>query len=286
MHRQPKLRKFLTKVLAVPPPEFTLKPLYWGAKSRSIKEKLEAVQPVSFAKKFIITLTNLSMSVESANRCLESAEAYGERENIEVFDAIDKFESENFFAANNLKWDATSNDFRSLKSAAMGCFASHYSLWRKCEELGAPIIIMEHDAIFQRSVPSVRFTDVVYLSERLAQSGNQYTNYMQKKIFDKGKATDGEFYYPYPHLYGTECYGITPLGARKLIDAAESQPVFYADQFIRKSIVDIIFYIPSIAKSVSSFTTIWDEQTHYLQHIEFTDRETTWKTYRRNLPGL
>ncbi|OBX11186.1 glycosyl transferase [Gallibacterium salpingitidis] len=36
---------------------------------------------------------------------------------------------------------------RNLSIGELGCFASHYSLWKKCTELNTPIIILEDDVI-------------------------------------------------------------------------------------------------------------------------------------------
>lgn len=35
-----------------------------------------------------------------------------------------------------------------------GCFLSHFELWMKCVKLNQPILILEHDAIFIRELPS------------------------------------------------------------------------------------------------------------------------------------
>jgi len=50
------------------------------------------------------------------------------------------------------------------RPGVVGCFYSHYALWRKCIELGEPIMIFEDDVKFYRKYEPVDFEGVLILS--------------------------------------------------------------------------------------------------------------------------
>jgi GR25 family glycosyltransferase involved in LPS biosynthesis len=50
------------------------------------------------------------------------------------------------------------------RPGVVGCFYSHYALWKKCVELGEPIMIFEDDVKFYRGYYPVTFDGVLILS--------------------------------------------------------------------------------------------------------------------------
>lgn len=50
------------------------------------------------------------------------------------------------------------------RPGVIGCFYSHYKLWKKCQELDEPIMIFEDDVKFFRGYYPVEFEDVLILS--------------------------------------------------------------------------------------------------------------------------
>ena len=128
----------------------------------------------------------------------------------------------------------------------MGCFASHFSLWRKCIELGQPIIILEHDAIFVSQIPSLRFKHINSLS---------YSSDWDSQIV-KYPRRNGENYYPFACLRGAGSYAITPEGAHLLVEDAHHGVAFAVDNFIRLSIVNIVEYYPSPIHQMTYFSSI------------------------------
>lgn len=50
------------------------------------------------------------------------------------------------------------------RPGVVGCFYSHYALWKKCVELGEPIMIFEDDVKFYRGWNPVEFQGVLILS--------------------------------------------------------------------------------------------------------------------------
>ena len=102
-------------------------------------------------KTFIITLLQNKHSVESAERARQSAVDVGYRETIETFEAITPDLWEEI-----LPYDNNFDNYARPDNVG-ACFASHYLLWQKCIELGEPILILEHDAIFVDNIPDIDF---------------------------------------------------------------------------------------------------------------------------------
>ena len=208
-------------------------------KKRNIGTRLalRTSKAVSPYKKFLITLTDTPLSVKSAERCIESAKRYGEDYNLEIMPAVSKSESVEFFIRNNLTFQAARSSPETLKTLAqMGCFASHFKLWRRCVELGKPVIALEHDAVFRAPVPDMRFKHVIVLSS--------YHWRMISISKANSARTRGEKFHYKKHLYGTHAYAITPEGARRLIGAARKELLEPVDWFMHKKHVSILCYYP------------------------------------------
>jgi len=60
---------------------------------------------------------------------------------------------------------ALGDDFEKMqRPGVIGCFYSHYSLWKKCIELNEPIMIFEDDVKFYRTWNPIEWNDVLILS--------------------------------------------------------------------------------------------------------------------------
>jgi hypothetical protein len=97
---------------------------------------------------FIIHLPNVPISVQLAERCLETCESVGQK--AELFEGFDGT-SGNIKVPKHLenqswiKWLKVTDHFQS--STEIACSLSHIALWVKCMEEDRPLIILEHDAI-------------------------------------------------------------------------------------------------------------------------------------------
>ena len=196
-------------------------------------------------RKFLITLVDMPQSVQSAQRCIESASRYGEERHLEIMPAVDKFHSEAFFRKHGLIWiERYSLQINPL--AAMGCFASHYKLWSHCVETGDPIIVLEHDAEFVRSIPELRFRDVAVLaSGRGRHNIGRVLPFLGSEVSHEGR-----------HLCGAHAYAITPEGAQKLIAQASRQFLPPADCFVHKRNINIIACEPYPLRAVRGYSSI------------------------------
>ena len=91
-----------------------------------LRMNIEGVKPVVPVKKYIITLLKIPRSCTAAKECVASARLYEEDNNIEVFPAIDIYQSIEFFKEHGLVWMYPEDNTIPYTRAAMGAFASHF----------------------------------------------------------------------------------------------------------------------------------------------------------------
>ncbi len=238
---------------------------FWvETRTLGVRTRLQTVTPVRPTKKFVITLTELPQSVQVAERCIESAKRYGEHHGLEIMPAVDKFRAPDFLTQHGLSWHhiTLSDDI----PPEMGCFASHYKLWQRCVELGEPIIVLEHDAIFRSPIPPLRFKHVILLSKPAHNLGAY-------KLEAVRSPKPREIFYPMNMLAGAHCYAITPRGAEFLVDAARRKLITAADLFINKHHLDILYYHPYLVDFSCDFST------HVTHHPGDPTSEEVWAKY-------
>ena len=189
-------------------------------------------KPVIPSKKLLITLTDMPASVRMAKRCIESAKQHGENHNLEILPEANKLESRDFFIRHHLTWCWWAGGDT---LAAMGCFASHFKLWLRCMDLGEPVIVLKHNALFRAPIPTLKFRHVLILS------GPRNAT-ITSSVFAACKK--GIVFYPHDCLLGMGAYAITPEGAHRLVKAAKEELLRPVDRFIRKELVSILYYTP------------------------------------------
>ena len=95
------------------------------------------------------------------------------------------------------------------KPGVLGCFYSHYSLWKKCIELNEPIYIFEDDVIFVRNFTPVDFNHVLIVA-----LGKTYYKTKYKEEFENPTKQPRRRKWPHPSMPGAVGYGITPNAAK------------------------------------------------------------------------
>lgn len=141
------------------------------------------------------------------------------------------------------------------------CSLNHYRLFKKCLELNEPIAIIEHDSRCIGDWTDVQFDDVLILNALSAldqpilapvlQQNKQFRNNPTKGIHDVrftglqynliDLALKGQYTMP-----GTGAYGITPLGASKMIAVYEQIGWDQSDFIINTGYVRIQTLIPEL----------------------------------------
>lgn len=192
---------------------------------------------------YVITVMDNDKSVEAAKRCIKSAEKF----NVECHhfaattpkdDIKKKFEAEGI---NPKRFDEQYSRLENCMSA----FFSHYSLWKKCIEMGQQITIFEHDAVVVDRIPDfIDFKGAVNLGKP------SYGNFKTPKKMGVSTLTSKE-YFP-----GAHAYRITSSAAKILVAHAKenAEPT---DVFLRKeNFAWLEEYYPWPVECQDYFTTI------------------------------
>lgn len=120
------------------------------------------------------------------------------------------------------------------RPGVIGCFYSHYTLWKKCVELGEPIMIFEDDVKFYRGWHPVDWEGVLILS--LGKSS--FLNEPYKTYLEKPAGTPQPMPWRQYSMPGASGYAIKPDAALGLCKAYKDY--FYpADNAINKSITTL-----------------------------------------------
>lgn len=123
---------------------------------------------------FIIYMPNVPISVQMAERCLESCKNVDQK--VELFEGFDGTSGEvkipkHLENQSWIKWLKVTDHFQSPTEVA--CSLSHIALWVKCMEEDRPLIILEHDSIVVKPYNYHPFYNIIsYLGchEQLGQN--------------------------------------------------------------------------------------------------------------------
>jgi GR25 family glycosyltransferase involved in LPS biosynthesis len=172
-------------------------------------------------KSFIIHLSKIPSSLRSAIKSQEELTKIGI--DAELFegtygnDAIKIFQQENRLVHPiNFKGVQTLPDEidKIMKPGVMGCFYSHYRLWKKCVDLNETICIFEDDLQIVRPLIKVEFDEVLVLALGPTKR-RKYEEYYLKNPTGTPRAEK----YTNASMPGTPGYMINPVAATKLLEA-------------------------------------------------------------------
>ena len=148
----------------------------------------------------------------------------------------------------------------------LGCFLSHYFLWKMSAERNIPIGVLEYDAVFVKPLPAnilSTFDDYLNLDYTrhthlgLASNGSEYLkqidlekdNELEIKSLVENTKTKHKHHFKYinnNHIKGAFGYIIKPSGASKLINATIEHGILPADVQPNLLYCDIKYTAPSI----------------------------------------
>jgi glycosyl transferase family 25 len=102
----------------------------------------------------------------------------------------------------------------------IGCFASHYLLWRQCVEARQPLVIMEDDVLVDdgfvralNAVPSLLSTYPLLRLGLVSEGPNSAPILVTPDGFEVVSLA--------PEAYGTQCYAVSDEGAKVLLEHAD-----------------------------------------------------------------
>ncbi|MCL9780338.1 glycosyltransferase family 25 protein [Vibrio sp. S4M6] len=140
----------------------------------------------------------------------------------------------------------------------VGCYASHYLLWKKCIELNEPIIILEDDISlcqsFSTSIDKVEKFTSKYGFLRLEAEAMPKRG--ESHIVESGLDYDIRFISD--NTRGAIAYSISPIAARKLVQKSQSWSVpvdTYMGAYYKHGVPSYLLS-PSLAYHPGSFSTI------------------------------
>ena len=123
------------------------------------------------------------------------------------------------------------------RPGVVGCFYSHYGLWKKCVELNEPIMIFEDDVKFYRKYEPVDFDGVLILS--LGKSS--YMTDPQKTYLENPTGVPKIVKWVNFSMPGASGYAITPDAAKGLVKFYRSY-WYPADNAINQFITPIYLH--------------------------------------------
>ncbi len=118
-------------------------------------------------KAWVIAIRGLPFSEQLAARCIRSAAEFGQL--VRCFPAVDRYAAPAAMTLAELQLNrriyASISDVPVgdrdtiprgnwwLTTPELGCFMSHFNLWKRCVDLNEPILVLEHDAVVLAPVP-------------------------------------------------------------------------------------------------------------------------------------
>ncbi|WP_161957122.1 glycosyltransferase family 25 protein [Aestuariivirga litoralis] len=149
---------------------------------------------------------------------------------------------------------------RPMTRGEVGCFASHYLLWERCVQVGAPIVVMEDDVILADGIG-----EAVEIAQQLVAN---HDFLRLSGVVDVPRVTLAADLAPPWRLVrflagplGTQCYVIAPRAAQALLDKA-TQWLMPVDNYI-----DAFWLHGVISKGLEPFRARHDDS----QQSEISD---------------
>lgn len=249
-------------------------------------------------KAFVITLSKVAKSVESAEVARKSAVDHGL--DVEIFDAVSREQSRGLMEELGLRvrecGDAT-GDYEAM----LGCFLSHYSLWQRCCELETPLVILEHDAVV--TLPILKET---LQGHALVNLGKPHYGRLKRprsfqfwigaifRLFQK-KSPEVYSLFSRTHMPGTHGYYVEPKGAKKLIEVAHQLGIRPADLYmVNREFPFIEELYPWCVEARPKFSSIQknqseiirrDQRDHQVDKDQFLTADEIWNEKGHRPPG-
>lgn len=209
-------------------------------------------------KCYIIRLEENEHSCEMAKQCKEQAALFGIR--AEYFKAINGLDVEQHYAETGVP--RPRKNFKKGRPGVLGCFFSHYYLWKMCAEQTQPYCILEHDGYFLRPITneildsfddilkldnndpySSRYNQIIEEETPLPVQIKKYVNPNPKAMHKIGTGN---------YFKGAYSYILKPSGAKKLLDFIHlnenekgHRP---ADQQIGDAVLNTWVTVPTVAR--------------------------------------
>lgn len=203
-------------------------------------------------KGYVITISDIPRSVDSAKRCVSSAKRYGFE--VQPFWATcPRHDPEGYAKSEGIPTEG----FKEVYSRYINClsaFCSHYRLWQKAYTENETLMVLEHDAYFVNEIPSTPFGGIMSFGKP------SYGKYITPQLLGRNKLISKQY------LPGAHAYAVTPFAAEKLINKAK-ECASPTDVFISNQNFDCIEeYYPWPVEARDSFSTIQKQRGCMAKH--------------------
>ena len=244
-------------------------------------------------KAYVIHIPTSQPSVDSANRVIETAKQHGVE--VEPWVGVHRDGSFRKLYGEGLRLIEVDRwEQNAYLDCIVGCFMSHYSLWKESVRTNERIMVLEHDARFIHDYKDIEFEGILNIGRPLW--GDWFVHKEDGiHIRDLSKCTK-------PHkddcvldqdewcqcernwIIGAHSYVISPNTAKQLIEVAHQDGVLPADVFLRTRYVPVADYLPYCTWQHQHFTMIqrdftgeewWDEKISY--ESNWVSGEDAWK---------
>ncbi|KGQ52452.1 glycosyl transferase [Gallibacterium anatis 10672-6] len=161
---------------------------------------------------------------------------------------------------------------RNLSLGELGCYASHYSTWKKCLELNQPIIVLEDDVTILEN-----FKDIYTNAERIIQKYDFVWLHKNHRSDDKvivesiDAFSIAKFYRDY---FCAQGYLITPKSAKQLLTYCEEWIYPVDDQmgrFYENKIENYAIY-PACIDHIASMESLIGDDRRGKKKLSFTSK--------------
>lgn len=198
-----------------------------------------------------VFIVSLAGALERRKQMQSEILKFRDSMNFTFFDAIDARNKEQMqnFSKHYHKLLAKIVHGRELRGGEIACYASHFSLWKKCVELDRPIIVLEDDVELLENFKS----GVEEIIESEYDFVRMYSTFNQSNQ-EKGLVIRG------CKLGGTLGYYLTPIGAKILLKHSQKWfgPVDdYLDRYFIHGLPAVV-YQPYLLKEQIVPSTIGD----------------------------
>ena len=205
----------------------------------------------------VITIKGHPESEAAAERCIASADSVGiaaETHDAVTPDRLDEFHRR--LGLDPLRGDFSWSESFSKPGPVVACFLSHFSLWALAVMSGDPVLVLEHDAVFDAPVPEG--TDRVCSFGR--PSFGRYSDAKTEGFHPAFSKAGGNY------LGGAHAYVVTPKGAGLLVTEAR-KGYCATDMFLsRKRFPWLQEYWPWPVRADDTFSTIQREEGCKAKH--------------------
>ena len=217
-------------------------------------------------RKYVIYNQESKLSVESAQKCIEVAKNIGKID-VEMWNGISRYDSKEKVQEYDLSLDKTflhlKDDIRnwtqhSFEDSVVGCFLSHYSLWKESIRTKERILILEHDALFTKKFEDFIFEGVLNLGKPIF-GNDDWKNLDEGLNIRKPKLRgSNDLYWWGSYLHGAHSYIVTPKVSEMLVRYSHRKGISPTDTFIKSIYFPIADLIPFCTRQniESNFTLI------------------------------